>query len=148
MSSEAVSQLSQSQPRRPGRSVLAIVVAIIGGIVVTLITDEIFHLVHVFPAWGASMVGYDGALALATTYRTVYGVLGSYVAASLAPRRPMWHAMMLGILGLVVSILGAVATWNGGPAFGPHWYPVVLVVLAIPTAWLGGKLRLMQPSTR
>jgi hypothetical protein len=39
-----------------------------------------------------------------------------------------------------VSIVGTVVTWNKGPAFGPHWYPVALVVLALPTAWMGGKL--------
>jgi hypothetical protein len=45
---------------------------------------------------------------------------------------------------LVLSIIGAAATWNRGPAFGPHWYPLALVVTALPTAWAGGKIRLMQ----
>jgi hypothetical protein len=116
----------------------------ITGIVLTLGTDLVLHAARVFPPWGASMVGYDGALLVATIYRTIYGVAGSYIAAWLAPHRPMLHAMVLGILGFAVCILGAVATWNGGPAFGPHWYPVALVVLALPTAWVGGKLRLMQ----
>jgi hypothetical protein len=92
------------------------------------------------------MTGYEAALLLATIYRTIYGVFGSYIAARLAPDRPMLHAMILGVLGFAVSILGAVATWNGGPAFGPHWYPVALVVLALPTAWVGGKIRLAQLS--
>jgi hypothetical protein len=56
--------------------------------------------------------------------------------------------MILGALGFAVSILGAATTWNGGPAFGPHWYPVALVVLALPTAWIGGQLRLAQFGTR
>jgi len=47
-----------------------------------------------------------------------------------------------------VSIAGTVATWNKGPAFGPHWYPVALIVLAMPTAWLGGKLYVMQLRAR
>jgi len=46
----------------------------------------------------------------------------------------------LGVVGVVVSSAGAVATWNGGPAFGPHWYPLALIALAMPCAWLGGKL--------
>ena len=90
------------------------------------------------------MVGFDGALLLATVYRTVYGVLGSYLTARLAPSRPMGHAMAGGAIGLAVSILGAAVTWNKGPAFGPHWYPLALVVLALPTAWVGGKLRVGQ----
>jgi hypothetical protein len=56
----------------------------------------------------------------------------------------MGHALVLGVLGLIVSIVGAVATWNRQPSLGPYWYPVALVVLAIPTAWAGGKLRVMQ----
>lgn len=79
-------------------------------------------------------------LLLATIYRTVYGVLGAYVAARLAPYRPMTHALVLGGIGFFVSILGTVVTWNKGPEYGQHWYPITLIVLAIPTAWLGAKL--------
>ena len=142
MSSEVSRQ--EGEPLRIGRSILAIFAGMLAGIVLTLVTDELLHLARVFPPWGASMTGYDGALVLATIYRTIYGVLGSYIAARIATGTPMLHAMILGILGFAVSIVGAAVTWNGGPAFGPHWYPVALVVLALPTAWLGGKLRLMQ----
>jgi hypothetical protein len=127
-----------------GRSIVAVLAGMIVGIVLSLGTDVVLHKAHVFPPWGASMAGYDGALLLAIIYRTIYGVVGSYIAARLAPSRPMLHAMVLGLLGFAVSILGAVATWNQGPAFGPHWYPVALVVLALPTAWAGGKLHAMQ----
>jgi peptidoglycan/LPS O-acetylase OafA/YrhL len=114
------------------------------GIVLTLGTDELLHIAAVFPPWGQSMVGYDGALLLATAYRVVYGIVGSYIIARLAPNRPMRHALIGGVIGLIVSVVGAVATWNSGPAFGPHWYPIALVVTALPCAWVGGKLRLMQ----
>jgi len=33
-----------------------------------------------------------------------------------------------------------VLTWNAGPQYGPHWYPVSLIVLALPAAWIGGRL--------
>jgi uncharacterized MnhB-related membrane protein len=135
-------------PRHIGRSVLAVLVGMLVGIAITLGTDEILHIVGVFPPWGASMVGFDGALLLATAYRTVYGVLASYITARLAPDRPMMHALVGGFLGLVVSIAGAAATWNKGPAFGPHWYPLALIVLAMPQAWAGGKLYEMQSRAR
>jgi len=45
---------------------------------------------------------------------------------------------------LAVSIFGAVVTWNRAAEFGPHWYPLALVVLAMPQAWLGGKMRETQ----
>jgi hypothetical protein len=131
-------------PRRIGRSIGAVLAGMFVGIIVTLATDIVLHAIHVFPPWGDSMVGFDGPLVLATVYRTVYGVLGSYMIARLAPDRPMQHALVGGVIGLAVSIAGAAATWNKGPAFGPHWYPLALIVLAMPQAWAGGKLRVMQ----
>jgi len=120
------------------KSVGAVFAGMLTGIVLSLGTDVVLHTARVFPPWGQPVP--DALLLLATVYRTIFGVAGSYVAARLAPDRPMLHALVLGTLGLAVSTVGAVVTWNMGPAFGPHWYPVALVVLAMPTAWIGGKL--------
>ena len=137
--------MSETQPqRRVLRSIGAVLAGIVVAIALTLGTDELLHIIGVFPPWGNSMVGYDGALLLATAYRAIYAILASYITARLAPNRPMLHALIGGTIGFVVSIAGAVATWNGGPAFGPHWYPVALIFTALPCAWLGGKLRVMQ----
>jgi uncharacterized protein YndB with AHSA1/START domain len=137
-----------NRPQRIGRSVGAVLTGMLAAIIVTLVTDIVLHATGVFPPWGDSLVGYDGALLLATVYRTVYGVAGSYLTARLAPDRPMQHALVGGVIGLALSIVGAAVTWNRGPAFGPHWYPLALVVLALPTAWAGGKLRLRQLHAR
>jgi hypothetical protein len=126
------------------RSIGAVFAGMVVGIVLSLGTDVGLHIAHVFPPWGESMAGYDGALLLATIYRTTYSILSSYVIARLAPDRPMQHALVGGVIGLAVSIFGAAATWNKGPAFGPHWYPLALVVLAMPQAWAGGKLWVLQ----
>jgi hypothetical protein len=56
----------------------------IAGIVVTLGTDIVLHKIGVFPPWGSSLVGFDGALLLATVYRTVYGIAATYIIARLA----------------------------------------------------------------
>jgi hypothetical protein len=131
-------------PKRMARSIAAVLAGIFAGIILTLGTDIVLHVIGVFPPWGQSMVGFDGSLLLATVYRIVYGVAGSYIIARLAPDRPMVHALVGGALGLAVSIVGAVVTWNRGPAFGPHWYPLALIVTAIPCAWAGGKLHILQ----
>ncbi len=112
------------------------------GILLSLGTDVLLHKIGLFPPLGDPVS--SPLLLLATAYRTVYGVIASYVAARLAPSEPMMHALVLGMLGFVVSIAGAVVTWNMGPAYGPHWYPVVLIILAIPTAWVGGRLFTMR----
>ena len=137
--------MSKSQNQRHiSRSIGAILAGFVLVFVLSLGTDEILHLAGVFPPWGSSMIGYDGALLLATVYRILFGVAGSYVTARLAPDRPMQHALLGGVIGLGLSIAGAAATWNKGPAFGPHWYPLALVITALPTAWIGGKLCLMR----
>ncbi len=136
------------RPRRTGRSIGAVLAGMVVGIVLSLGTDVVLHAIGVFPPWGQSMAGFDGPLLLATAYRTIYGVAASYMIARLAPDRPMQHALVGGFVGLVVSIVGAAVTWNKGPAFGPHWYPLALVVLAMPQAWAGGKFRVMQLRAR
>jgi len=77
---------------------------------------------------------------LATAYRTIYTVAGGYITARLAPDRPMAHVWALGIIGLFAAVAGTVATWNAGPEFGPKWYPLALVALALPSVWAGGRL--------
>lgn len=131
--------MTSAQPQRnTARSVGAIVAGVVVGLVLTLGTDAVLHAVGVFPPYG--QIASNGALAVATAYRFVFSVLGSYIGARLAPNRPMWHAMFLGYLNLLVSAIGAIVTWNREAEFGPHWYPVSLVILALPAAWIGGRI--------
>jgi len=123
--------------RRLGRSILAIVVGLIAVVALSLGTDQVLHVLEIYPPWGQPM--YDtGLLLLALVYRCVYGVLGSYLAARLAPHAPMKHALILGGIGFVLAILGAVGA--AAMNMGPNWYPIMLVVTALPCAWIGGKL--------
>jgi hypothetical protein len=80
---------------------------------------------------------------IATAYRLRYGIAGGYIAARFAPDRPVWHAFVLGLVGLVISIIGAAVSWNH-PELGPRWYPLALVVTALPCSWLGGILYRVQ----
>ncbi len=139
--------MSETQrPSHIGRSIGAVLAGIVAVVILSLGTDIVLHAVGVFPPWGQP-VG-DKPLLLATIYRTVYSVIGSYITARLAPYRPMQHALAGGVVGLVVSIVGTAVTWNKGPAFGPHWYPLALIALAMPCAWAGGKLRETQLQER
>ena len=74
---------------------------------------------------------------LALVYRCIYAVIGGYIAAMFAPNHPVGHAIILGIIGLVASIFGAVVAWD----LSPHWYPIALIITALPCTWLGGKLK-------
>ena len=96
---------------------------------------------HVFPPLGQRMSGR--LFLIATIYRTVYAILGSYITARLAPDRPMAHALIGGIIGLILGSVGAAVTWNR-TELGPHWYPLALVATALPCAWIGGKIRELE----
>ncbi|HMI44154.1 MAG TPA: hypothetical protein VK516_11040 [Gemmatimonadaceae bacterium] len=134
--------MEETLPGRRGRSAVALVTGLLVGVILSLGTDQILHVLKIYPPWGQTMS--DELFLLATAYRVVYTILGSYIAARLAPYRPMWHAMVLGVVGLVVSIAGAAATWNTNPPVGPHWYALLIAAISIPCAWLGGWIRERQ----
>jgi hypothetical protein len=127
-------------PRRLGRSLWALLAGFLLVLVVTLATDLALHAAGIYPALGQPLS--DALSLLATAYRTAYATAGSYLTARLAPYRPMRHAMIGGAIGFLLSIVGAVATWDKG--LGPHWYPLALVATALPSAWLGGRLHSRQ----
>ena len=126
--------------RRIGRSILAVLAGIVVGIVFSTGTDLGLHAIGLAPSVKEHWP--DHLLVLATLYRSICGILGSYVIARLAPNRPMGHSLVAGTLGLVLSSLGAAAAWS--TTVGQHWYPVALALTALPTAWMGAKLWLMQ----
>jgi hypothetical protein len=133
----------ESKPtRRLWRSIGAVLAGLVAIVFTHLGTDAVMHATGVFPPWFQPMS--DGLWWLALGYRTVYSIAGGYLTARLAPARPLRHALALGGIGLVLSIVGVAANWNAGPEFGPKWYGVALVITALPCAWLGGKLRERQ----
>ena len=134
------------RPRLILRRIGAVLAGFLAIFILSTATDVALHATGVFPPWGQPM--RDALFLLATAYRIVFGVAGCYIAARLAPDRPMQHALALGVVGFAVSILGAVATWDRGPAFGPHWYPVAIIAITMPCAWAGGRLRVMQLRAR
>ena len=137
---------TQSDPRRHprglGRSILALLAGIVVGIVLSVGTDWGLHLIGLVPAPAQNERWPNELLLLAAVYRSIYGVIASYVIAWLAPNRPMGHSLLAGALGTLLSALGAAAMWSS--TVGQHWYSLALVLTAIPTAWIGAKLRLMQ----
>ena len=82
--------------------------------------------------------------ALALSYRLVFDTMGSYLTAKLAPRSPMRHAMIGGVIGLVVGGLGGIAAAK--QHMGPAWYPIVLALSSPLTAWIGGRLFVRKSS--
>lgn len=127
------------------RSVRAVAAGFVLTALFSLGTDVVMHASGVFPPWGEPME--SGLFVWATIYRVAYTVFGGYLTAALAPSRPMSHVMLLGAVGALAAIAGVIATWDAGPAFGPKWYPILLVVTALPCVWAGGILRMRLQRT-
>jgi len=116
-------------------AVLAGVVTVVG---LSTLADAVLHASGIYPPWGQPMA--DGLFLIAVAYRTAFAIAGGLVTARVAPDHPMIHAVVLGVIGALVGTVGTIATWNRGPEFGPHWYAVAVIALAIPSAWIGGRL--------
>jgi len=122
------------------KSILAVVVGVLFIIIVTTLVDVALHAAGVYPPITQPIS--DGLAILATVYRIVISIAGAWITARLAPQNPMKHALILGVVGVILGLVGVVATWD--LKLGPRWYPIALVVLAIPQCWVGGKLYEMQ----
>ena len=116
--------------------------AILAGMIFIVVThtatDFVLERLGIFPPLGQGF-HITWMVVTATIYRSIYSVAGGYVTAALAPDPPMRYAIILGLIGLVISTVAAIVTIP--MKLGPAWYPIALAVLALPCVWLGGKLR-------
>ena len=130
----------------PSHPVLRSVGAVFAGFaaiaVLSTIADAAMHAAGIYPdtAQGSS----DALFGMALAYRTLFGVIAGFIAAALAPNHPMRHAVVLGGIGVAVSTAGAVAMWN----VGPHWYPIAVALICLPSAMIGASLQLKRPVAR
>lgn len=120
------------------RSFGAVFAAIVFIVFTSIFMDLLMYGFGVFPA-NKGMNDWQAAIAL--SYRLVIGVLGSYLAATLARDGRMLHALIPGIIGTVVCVVGAAFTLGQEEVLGPAWYPIALAVTALPCAWLGGAIQ-------
>ncbi len=114
--------------------------AFVAGLVVIFVlsygTDAVLEAIGILSGRSLPMYGSVLLIIAILAYRLIYSMIGCYVAARLAPNYPMRHALALGIFGFVGSVAGAIAGRNLAPA----WYSWTLVVLALPCAWIGGRI--------
>jgi hypothetical protein len=129
--------MSNKEASPIGQSIVALLAGFVAVIIITLITDQLLHIAGVYPPWGQPMNETSDNL-IALSYRLVYGIGGGFLTAWLAPAQPMKHALILGVIGTVLSLLGVFAATQAD--LGPLWYPIAIAVTALPTAWAGGKM--------
>jgi hypothetical protein len=128
---------TSERPGNMGRSIGAVVAGFVAVFIVTTIVDVVLHALHVYPPWGQPMFE-AGLNALALSYRIVITIAGAYLTAKLAPRNPMRHTLVLGVIGTLAAIVGAALFIP--KHMGPNWYPIAIAVTGLPCCWLGGLL--------
>ena len=119
-----------------GKSIWAIVAGFIVVVFLSTATDFVLEKTNLMkkpfdlnPSW---------FIILVILYRCLFGVIGSYITARLAPKRPMRLAMIGGLVGFIISIVGVIVMWNTPP----RWYGISIILTALPCAWLGAKIYL------
>lgn len=121
------------------KSIGAIFAGFVILVILSIVTDSILQKAGIMktepfadnPVW---------LIIIIIAYRTVFNTFGCYLTARLSPHKPMKHAIILGTIGVVFAIVGLVVMWH----VPPRWYPITLVILTLPSAWLGGYLFLKQ----
>ncbi|HET7461088.1 MAG TPA: hypothetical protein VFJ82_07560 [Longimicrobium sp.] len=121
------------------RSIVAIVVGFVAIAVLSIGTTMALHAAGIMPG-PAEPLTDPALLALAQAYVAVFAIAGCFLTAALAPNRPMRHALVLGVLGLAFNLFNAVSRRG----LEPDWSLALGIVLTMPYAWIGGKLREMQ----
>jgi hypothetical protein len=127
------------------RSIGAVAAGVITLSALAAVTDTLLQWAYVLPVTGEKKFEAGHSL-LALAYHLFYVVIASYLVAILAPSRPVAHALAFGAVGVVMSILGTIAIVTGDLA--PAWYGWALIVLSLPTAWIGGRLSLLSHTNK
>jgi peptidoglycan/LPS O-acetylase OafA/YrhL len=115
------------------RSILAVVV---GYLIFALSAFAFFQISGQPPHQAAPMPIMLGSIA----FGMVFALIGGYVAARLARRRPLAH----GVAVAAVLALGATISLLSTLGKGAVWSQVAALVLMVPCAVFGGWLRTRQ----
>lgn len=121
------------------KSIVALIAGFAALVILSIATDTVLEKAGIMkidpfndnPVW---------LILIIIGYRTAYSIFGCYLAARLAPKNPMKHALILGAIGVVLTTIGTIVMWD----VPPHWYPISLAVLTMPAAWVGGRLGLRK----
>jgi hypothetical protein len=128
--------------KETSKSIAAVIVGFAVLAILSTITDSFLEKAGVMktqpfvenPVW---------VIAIVILYRTIFSTIGCYLTARIAPNKPAQHAMILGTVCVVLTTVGLIVMWD----IPPRWYPISLIVLTLPAAWLGAKMAVAPART-
>ena len=79
-------------------------------------------------------------LVLMLFYTLFFLAFGGYVTALIAKRAELAHALVLGLLGLALSVFAAMQNAETMPL----WWHLTFLILLVPAVLVGGSLRMVR----
>ena len=126
------------------RSVLAVLLGAVAGGVLIMAVEMLGATIYPLPpgvdpndpeSVKRAMAGVPvGALLLVLLGWILGTFAGAWIAARLAPRSPLGHGLVLGVLFLAAGIMNMLEFPH------PAWFWVLGVVVFLPAAYIGAKL--------
>jgi len=120
------------------KSIGVILLAFIVVALLSTLTDFLLESIGVLPNPQKGLF-VKWAILLVLFYRGVFTIFGGFIVAKLAPNKPMLHAIILGTIGTLITVIATVSPSLSNKA--PLWYGLTLAAITIPCLWLGVRIK-------
>ena len=117
------------------RLILSILAGFLASGILASAVDHVFHTTGVYPPYGEPNYN-NSSMLLAFSYRVLFGVFGAYITSALAREQAHKAVLILGAIGSVLWLAGAIAMWN----YAPAWYNIIGVITGIPITLIGKRM--------
>jgi nitrate/nitrite transporter NarK len=120
------------------KSIGVILLAFMVNALLSVLTDFLLEQIGVLPNPEKGLFE-TWAILLVLSYRAIYTVFTGFIIARFASNKPMLHALILGIIGTVITLLAV-----SNPDFAQKsilWFGYTLAAMTIPCLWLGVKIQ-------
>jgi hypothetical protein len=124
-----------------GRSILALLAGFVSEPLLVIAADWVYGRIHPGVISPEGLV-YGSAAVIVLIYVQIINAISGYITGSIAPKNPVGHALILGIIGFALCVFVSTRHWH----VEPHWYLLGGIVFAIPSTTLGGYLARRQPA--
>jgi len=126
------------------KSIGVILLAFISITLLSIATDFLLESIGILPDPKKGLFD-TRTIILVLAYRGIYTIFAGFIIAKLAPSKTILHAIILGAIGIIITIL---ATTD--PSFvdkAPLWFGYTMAAITVPCLWLGVNIQLSWNKT-
>jgi len=134
-----VFNLKYFQMKNIFKSIGVILLAFISIALLSIVTDFLLESIGMLPDPKKGLFD-TWAIILVLVYRGIYTIFAGFIIAKLAPSKPILHAIILGAVGIIITILA-----TNDPSFAdkaPLWFGYTMAAITIPCLWVGVNIQL------